>query len=111
MSNTAVEVSLGRTVRLQRVAIGGMAAALVLLAGFGLGRGPGDGPAPVVPEITHYTAGDNRLYRIWDDGSVDYLIVDFAHGSVEGIPGWARVHIDPSLSRDRMGNVVRAPGR
>lgn len=109
MSNTAVEVSLGRTIRRQRMVIGGMALALVLLAGVGLGRGPAAGSG--AREITHYTAGDNRLYRIWDDGTIDYLIVDFAHGSVEGIPGWATVHIDPSLSRDRMGNMVRTPMR
>ncbi|MBZ0170943.1 MAG: hypothetical protein K8E66_01050, partial [Phycisphaerales bacterium] len=58
-----------------------------------------------------YTAGANRLYRIWEDGRIDYLVVDFANGSVEGIPGWARLHIDPNLSRDRMGNEIRASGR
>ena len=107
MSNAADAVVLAGTVRRQRVVIGGMGVALAILAGVGLGQGPGAGGSPAAREVTHYTAGDDRLYRVWDDGTIEYLIVDFANGSVEGIPGWARVQIDHSLTRDRMGNEVR----
>lgn len=111
MSQDAQVVALARTVRRQKLAMGGMGAVLVLLAGVGLGRGPAPAGEPQVREVTTYTAGGNRLYRIWSDGSIDYLIVDFANGSVEGIPGWARLEIDQTLSRDRMGNMIRAAGR
>lgn len=57
-----------------------------------------------------YAAGGDRVYRIHEDGEIDVLIVDFANGTVDGIPGWARVRIDHTLTRDRMGNVVRGDG-
>lgn len=106
---------LARTVRLQRLTIAGLAGLLVLAVGLGVGLGnaphdPSPSPSPA-PEVIHYTAGGDRLYRIWDNGAIEYLIVDFANGSVEGIPGWAPIHIDESLSRDRMGNMIRVPGR
>jgi len=107
-TNPRTSAALSRTIRRQRLTIAGLAAAIALLAG--LGHAPTQ-PDLSPPQITHYTAGGDRLYRIRDDGTIEYLIVDFANGSVEGIPGWARVHIDNSLTRDRMGNMTRVPGR
>lgn len=95
------EARLGRTVRRQRLAIAGLVGAFALLVGVGQAeRGK-------AAEVREYAAGGDRLYRVWDDGRIEYLIVDFAHGSVEGVPGWAPLQIDHSLSRDRMGNVTR----
>lgn len=105
---TTNPTALSRTIRRQRWAIAGLGVALALLAG--LGHAPAQ-PEPSQAGITHYTAGGDRLYRVWDNGTIEYLIVDFANGSVEGIPGWARVQIDNSLTRDRMGNMTRVSGR
>lgn len=104
-----------RTIARQRLALTALAGALGLLVGLGIGS---EAPRPAPGPISHasetapvqYLAGDNRLYRIHDTGEIEYLIVDFAHGSVAGIPGWALLRIDNTLSRDRMGNVVRANG-
>lgn len=106
---------LARTVRLQRHALAGLTGLFMLAVGlgFGLGRSPHapHAPAAAAREITHYTAGGDRLYRIWDTGDIEYLTIDFAHGSVEGVPSWARLRIDDSLTHDRMGNMIRVPGR
>ena len=106
---------LVRAIRLQKPALVGLTGFFVLAVGWGFGLGhdaANDAKmAHLAPEITHYTAGDNWLSRIWDDGEIDYLTIDFAHGSVEGIPSWTRLHIDASLTRDRMGNVTRVSGR
>lgn len=104
-----------RTIARQRVVITALAGALGLLVGLGIGS---EAPRPAPETIPHasgtapvqYLAGDNRLYRIHDTGEIEYLIVDFAHGSVAGIPGWALLRVDNTLSRDRMGNVIRANG-
>ena len=96
---------LARTARRQRVLIVVLGGLLTVLAGVGFGRATG------AAQIEQYTAGGDRLYRIWDDGRVEYLEVDLANGSVEGIPGWAPVHIDHKLSRDRMGNEIVLPRR
>ena len=104
---------LSRIIRLQRLAFAGLSGLAVLAVGLGFGLAAGD-PAEVpslAPEITHYTASDDRLYRIWDNGDIHYLIADFANGSVKGIPSWTRIQIDDSLTRDRMGNMIRVPGR
>jgi hypothetical protein len=100
-----------RIIRRQRLTIGGLAGLLVLVVGLGQGSTGQDRPSASGPAITHYTAGGDRLYRVWDTGVIEYLTVDLANGSVDGIPGWARIHIDPTLSRDRMGNMIRVPGR
>jgi hypothetical protein len=100
---------LERAVRRQRLAIGGLAGALVLLvaggqAGYGNRGTPQDSAGVEYPQ---FAAGGDKLYRISADGRIEYLVVDFAHGTVEGIPGWATVRIDHTLSRDRMGNTIR----
>jgi hypothetical protein len=97
---------LERAVRRQRIGTVALGGTLVLLMTVGQAEQPsieraraGSGP--------RYVAGGDRLYRIYDNGAIEYLIVDFAHGSVEGIPGWALLHVDETLTRDRMGNVAR----
>ena len=106
---------LACTIRRQRLALAGLTGAFVLAVGLGFGLvQPPHTPASSLKtssKITHYAAGDNRLYRFWDNGDIDYLTIDFDHGSVEGIPSWTRLRIDNSLTRDRMGNVIRVPGR
>jgi hypothetical protein len=99
---------LERAVRRQRVALGALGGVVVLLCAGGQasrswreGEERGAGAAAV-----QYAAGGDKLYRIHPGGHVEYIVVDFAEGTVDGIPGWASVHVDPTLSRDRMGNVV-----
>lgn len=99
--------TLERAVRRQRVAIAALGGGLVLLVAGGQARFGSASPADGDPPSVRYTAGGDRLYRIHADGRIEYLLVDFATGSVDGIPGWAPVLIDHSLSRDRMGNEVR----
>lgn len=108
-----------RTIARQRLAITALAGALGLLVGLGIGsESPRPAPETAPPAAgsspTHapvqYIAGDNRIYRIHDTGEIEYLIVDFANGTVAGIPGWALLRVDNTLSRDRMGNVIRASG-
>jgi len=98
---------LERAVRRQRLAIGALGGGLVLLVAGGQARFASEPPAHDDPPSFRYTAGGDRLYRIHPDGRIEYLLVDFAAGSAEGIPGWAPVQIDHTLSRDRMGNEVR----
>lgn len=113
------DTTAARTISRQRVVITALAGALGLLVGLGIGSGsprPTAEPAPPTIETAptgapvQYVAGDNRIYRIHDTGEIEYLIVDFAHGTVAGIPGWALLRVDSTLSRDRMGNVIRANG-
>ncbi|MFG0260638.1 MAG: hypothetical protein ACF8LK_09840 [Phycisphaerales bacterium JB041] len=109
------DASAARTIARQRLVITALTGALGLLVGLGLGGEPPTKAAEPVPTADatapfQYVAGDNRLYRIHDSGEIEYLIVDFAHGTVAGIPGWATLRVDHSLSRDRMGNVVRSGG-
>ena len=108
-----------RTIARQRAVITALAGVLGLLVGLGVGSeapGPPREAGPSVPMIAashapvQYVAGDNRIYRIHDSGEIEYLIVDFAHGTVAGIPGWALLRVDTALSRDRMGNVIRSNG-
>ncbi|HZW09351.1 MAG TPA: hypothetical protein VFF69_05550 [Phycisphaerales bacterium] len=96
---------LERTVRRQRAAMAAMGgAAVLLLAGGQMAadtRDDGGGERAV-----QYAAGGDKLYRIHPSGKIEYMVMDFAAGTVEGIPDWALVHVDRELSRDRMGNVV-----
>lgn len=96
---------LRRTVRRQRLSIGALSGALVLTFALGQSR------PEASPTVTHYAAGGDRLYRIWDDGRIDFLIADFADGSNEGIPGWAPLQIDHGFTRNRMGSIIVAPRR
>ncbi|MDQ7014517.1 MAG: hypothetical protein Q9O74_11565 [Planctomycetota bacterium] len=110
------EAHPARTIARQRLAITALAGTLGLVVGLGLGSDtPSANTQPQNADRTaaapfQYVAGGNRLYRIQDTGEIEYLIVDFAHGSVAGVPGWASLRIDTSLSRDRMGNMIRANG-
>ena len=105
-----------RTIRTQKLAIAGLGGALVLLiAGGQAERGERNEAREVRVEVParfpQYAAGGDKIYRFEEDGSVEYLVVDFAQGTVEGLPGWAPLHIDHQISRDRMGNITRAPRR
>ena len=104
------------TIARQRFAIAALAGVLGLVVGLGLGSDaptanaqPQNAARPAAAPF-QYVAGGDRLYRIHDTGEIEYLIADFAHGSVAGVPGWASLRIDTSLSRDRMGNMIRANG-
>ncbi len=48
-------------------------------------------------KIIGVAGGDNYLYRVYDDGSVDFLQVNSQIKSVRGIPGWQPIQIDPDL--------------
>lgn len=116
-SSHAYETYPARTIAIQRGVIAALAGMLGVFAGLGLGGGNGAADtqrehtgAPATAAAPRYIAGGNRVYRIQDTGESEYLIVDFAHGSVAGIPGWASLRIDTSLRRDRMGNMIRANG-
>jgi hypothetical protein len=99
---------LQRAVRRQRaaiVALGG--AAVLLVAGGQVRQGAQTARPPEAETYPRYAAGGDKLYRIDADGSIAYLVVDLAQGTGDGIPGWAQLHVDDSLSRDRMGNITR----
>ena len=51
-------------------------------------------------------AGTNAaIYRIYSDGSVDYLIHDLGTVYANGIPDWCPLPINKTLTRDKQGHV------
>ena len=51
-------------------------------------------------------ATDKTLYRVYEDGRVDYLMTEKAPASSKGAADWAPLSIDTHYTRDIQGNVV-----
>ncbi|MCC6322397.1 MAG: hypothetical protein IT438_13290 [Phycisphaerales bacterium] len=51
-------------------------------------------------------ASEKILYRVYEDGRVDYLVTEKAPSSGKGAADWAPLPVDGKYTRDRDGNVV-----
>ena len=61
---------------------------------------------PAGPRVIGVCGGDKVIYRVYDDGRVDYLVTERAPSSSVGSADWARLPIDPNLTRDSQRNVT-----
>ncbi|MBK7405948.1 MAG: hypothetical protein IPJ41_15335 [Phycisphaerales bacterium] len=120
MSSGLDDGRAARTIRNQRITIAALGGLLVVLVAGGQAERHEDGldrearrevRVEVPSQYPQYAAGGDKIYRFGAGGEIDYIVVDFAQGTVEGIPGWAPLHIDHEISRDRMSNIVRVPRR
>ncbi|MBS0189314.1 MAG: hypothetical protein JSS51_14715 [Planctomycetes bacterium] len=50
-------------------------------------------------KVIGVSGGDNYIYRVYDDGSIDFIQADNQVRSARGIPSWQPIPIDPSLPR------------
>ncbi|MBX3389427.1 MAG: hypothetical protein KF691_08225 [Phycisphaeraceae bacterium] len=50
-------------------------------------------------KVIGVSGGDSYIYRVYDDGSIDFIQADNQVKSAKGIPGWQAIPIDPSLKR------------
>lgn len=58
------------------------------------------------PSVLGVCASDRILYRVYDDGRVDYLVTEKIPVSTKGAADWAPLPIDNRYTRDVQGNVV-----
>jgi len=76
----------------------GVAAAGAML---GVGRGqPED-------RIVGLAATDEKLFRVWESGRIEFLVVDLDNGTAEGVPDWTPVQIDTTRMWDSRGKAIR----
>lgn len=89
------EAKWKREVKMWR--LGAVAACAV--AGFvalgGLNAQNGQGAKKVIG----VSGGDTYIYRVYDDGSIDFIQADGSIKSPKGIPNWVAIPIDPDLKR------------
>lgn len=88
-----IEVGLRRKVNFwQRtaLAIGAGALALGLLGMQDTGK-----------KIVGVSGGDSYIYRVYDDGTIDFIQADNQVKSPKGIPNWQRIPIDATLVRQQ----------
>jgi len=52
-------------------------------------------------KIIGVSGGDSYIYRVYDDGSIDFIQADNQIKSVRGIPNWQEIPIDRSLVRQQ----------
>lgn len=52
-------------------------------------------------KIIGVSGGDSYIYRIYDDGSIDFIQADNQIKTVRGIPNWQEIPIDRSLIRQQ----------
>jgi len=52
-------------------------------------------------KIIGVSGGDSYIYRIYDDGSIDFIQADNQIKSPRGIPNWQEIPIDRSLVRQQ----------
>ncbi len=52
-------------------------------------------------KIIGVSGGDSYIYRVYDDGSIDFIQADNQIKTVRGIPNWAEIPIDRSLVRQQ----------
>lgn len=50
-------------------------------------------------KVIGVSGGDSYIYRVYDDGSIDYIQADNQNKSPKGIPGWQPIPIDHALIR------------
>lgn len=75
--------------------IGALAAGSIVLVGAGSRQ-------PANP-IVGIGATDERLFRVYQSGKVEFLGVDLDNGSINGVPDWSPVKIDDTLIWDSRG--------
>lgn len=50
-------------------------------------------------KIVGVSGGDSYIYRVYDDGSIDFIQADNQIKTAKGIPDWQAIPIDASLKR------------
>jgi hypothetical protein len=75
--------------------IGALAAGSIVLVGAGSRQ-------PANP-IVGFAATDEKLFRVYQSGEIEFLGVDLDNGSLNGIPDWSPVKIDNTLIWDSRG--------
>jgi len=72
------------------IAIGAAAIALCLVGMQASGK-----------KIIGVSGGDSYIYRVYDDGSIDFIQADNQIKTVRGIPNWQEIPIDRTLIRQQ----------
>jgi len=52
-------------------------------------------------KVIGVSGGDSYIYRIYDDGTIDFIQADNQIKSPRGIPNWQEIPIDRSLIRQQ----------
>lgn len=52
-------------------------------------------------KVAGFSGGDSYIYRIYDDGSIDFIQADNQIKTAKGIPNWQEIPIDRSLIRQQ----------
>lgn len=55
--------------------------------------------APTPKRLVGISGGDSYIYRVYDDGSIDFIQADNQIKSSKGIPTWQSIAIDENLRR------------
>lgn len=78
----------------------GMVTGVVLAAGIVL---VGAGRGHTQDKIIGFAATDEKLFRVWESGRIEFLGVDLDTGSPAGVPDWSPVKIDSTMVWDSRG--------
>lgn len=86
------------------IVVGGVVAGGIVLLGAGVGQ-PGSAPPP--DKIVAFAATDEKLFRVWESGRIEFLGVDLDNGTANGVPDWSPVKIDTTRVWDSRGRNIR----
>ncbi len=86
---------LRRSLSVQRRVVASAGSLAVLMTGLLLVGAVN--PGKTGNQVIGVCGGDNYIYRVYDDGSVDFLSPGGSVRSARGVPPWAELAIDPNL--------------
>ncbi|MGH7242022.1 MAG: hypothetical protein ACREJD_01220 [Phycisphaerales bacterium] len=94
--NTAFESESG----LRRKVIFWKGTAIAAVAG-GLAIGVAGLQSEPAKKVVGVSGGDSYIYRVYEDGSIDFIQADNQIKSPRGIPNWQQIPIDRGLVRQQ----------
>lgn len=84
------------------IVVGGVVVGGIVLLGAGAGQ-----PATPPDKIVGFAATDEKLFRVWESGKIEFLGVDLDNGTPAGVPDWSPVQIDTARVWDSRGRNIR----